>query len=191
MRVLRITDTDIIQQVIEESLQDTSRKSKQDNQDKVIRAKTRCYEHAYLKNACSLPLFFSDNELKLVLITDNNQPIWRYWHDELNQQNLSGLFNHQRMNRIFDSNSREHSNVIYSFKHAHQGKQLFFSMLGSEASPEHLKLFWNVGAKKESWRAFRFSIYELTDREREDLSQHSDELTLTTESLTHYASCKK
>ena len=57
LRVLRITDTDIIQQVIEESLQDKTRKSKQDNQDIIIRAKTRCYEHAYLKNACSLPLF--------------------------------------------------------------------------------------------------------------------------------------
>ena len=90
----------------------------------------------------------------------------------------------QRMNRILDANTRHHSNIIYSFKHAHQGKQLFFSMLGSEASPEHVKLFWHVGAKKESWRAFRFSIYELTGREREDLHQHAEELT--TEKLTHY-----
>ncbi|MCL9781440.1 PilZ domain-containing protein [Vibrio sp. S4M6] len=186
LRTLRITDTDVIQQVIEESLQDKSNKSRKDNQDKIIRAKTRCYEHFYLKNACSLPLFFSDNELKLVLITDNNQPIWQYWHDELNQQNLSGLFNQQRMNRILNSSSRQHTNTVYSFKHAHQRKQLFFSMLGSEASPEHLKLFWHVGAKKPTWRAFKFSLYELTDREKEALQEHAEELILTTEKLTHY-----
>lgn len=186
LRVLKISENDAIQQVIEESLLDRSQKSRQDNQDKVIRAKTRCYEHAFLKNTCNLPLLFNEDTLKLVLISDNNHPIWQYWHDELNQQNLTGLFSPQRMRRLLDSQSRSTTHTIYTFQHAHQGKKLYFSMIDSEASPEHIKLFWHVGAKKDTWRAFRFSLFELAEHERTALHQHSDELALTTENLTHY-----
>ncbi|QSA20077.1 hypothetical protein JV197_10700, partial [Vibrio furnissii] len=61
---------------------------------------------------------------------------------------------------------RGSNNVLYSFKHDHQGKTLFFSMMMPEASREQRKLFWHIGARKNSWKAFRLSVFELSEEER-------------------------
>lgn len=185
LRALRLTDTTLIDKVISESLASNIKKNRHDNQDKIIRARTRGYEHVYLKHTCHLPLFFSGNQLKLVLLTENNRPIWQYWHDERNQQSLGSLFNSERMALLTQPGVRNCSNVLYSFKHEYQDKTLFFSMFMPEASVEQRKLFWHIGAKKDSWKAFRLSVFELSAEERAELANHSEELLEHSNQLTH------
>lgn len=185
LRALRLTDTTLIDKVISESLASNIKKNRHDNQDKIIRARTRGYEHVYLKHTCHLPLFFSGNQLKLVLLTENNRPIWQYWHDERNQQSLGSLFNTERMALLTQPGVRNCSNVLYSFKHEYQDKTLFFSMFMPEASVEQRKLFWHIGAKKDSWKAFRLSVFELSAEERAELANHSEELLEHSNQLTH------
>ncbi|WGV99783.1 PilZ domain-containing protein [Vibrio sp. YMD68] len=185
IRTLKLSDSDVINQVIEESLQNSAQKVRHDNQDKIIRARTRGYEHTYLKHTCNLPVFFSGNELKLVLMTENNLPIWNYWQDERNQQALGSLFHEQRMSLLTTEGIRGCSNTIYSFTHDHDGKSLFFSMMMPEATREERQLFWHVGAKRKSWKAFKLSIFELSDPECQQLSQHANELGIDTKPLSH------
>ncbi|KGY13594.1 pilus assembly protein PilZ [Vibrio tubiashii] len=185
LRVLKLDTTNLIELVIEQLLKSDSQKTRHDNQDKIIRARSRGFEHTYLKHTCNLPVFFSGNELKLALMTENNQKIWQYWHDERNQQSLSNLFNNQRMSLLTTEGMRGSSNVIYSFTHEHQEKTLFFSMMMPEAKRDLRQLFWHIGAKKDSWKVFRLSVFELSGEEKLALSEHTSELDLETSSLTH------
>ncbi len=185
LRALKLTDTDVIKKVIDESLKNDNQKARHDNQDKIIRARTRGYEHTFLKHSCGLPLFFSGNELKLALLTENNHPLWQYWHDERNQQSLGSLFNQSRMEILTKPGLRGSNNVLYAFKHEHQEKSFFFSMMMPEATSQQRKLFWHIGARKESWRAFRLSVFELSSHEREQLATHSSELANQSKELTH------
>jgi len=185
LRLLKLDTSSLVEKIIEHLLQSDAQKARHDNQDKIIRARARGFEHTYLKHTCNLPVFFSGNELKLVLMTENNRPIWQYWHDERNQQTLSSLFHQQRMSQLTTEGVKGSSNVIYSFTHQHKEKSLFFSMMMPEATRDLRQLFWHVGAKKESWKAFRLSVFELSPDERKELSQHYSELDLEAETLTH------
>ncbi len=185
LRTLKLSDTNVIERVIAESLRNNAQKAKHDNQDKIIRARTRGYEHSYLKHTANLPVFFSGSELKLVLMTENNQSIWQYWQDERNQQALGSLFNGNRMEMLTKPGMRGSNNVIYAFKHENQGKTLFFSMMMPESTPEQRKLFWHVGARRSSWKAFRLSVFELSEKERAELATHSQELANHSSELTH------
>ncbi len=185
LRLIKLDDSHVIELLIQESLRNDSQRTKHDNQDKVIRARTRGYEHTYLKHTCNLPLFFSGSELKLVLMTENNQPLWQYWHDERNQQSLTNLLNPERMSLLTKAGVTSSNNMLYSFTHDHQEKTLFFSMLMPEATREQRQLFWHIGAKKPSWRAFRIHVYELKKDECAELIKHGQELGIDTASLTH------
>lgn len=185
LRTLRLTETQLIENIITQSLANNRQKAHHDNQDKIIRARTRSYEHIYLKHTCNLPLFFSGNELKMVLLTENNQAIWQYWHDERNQQMLSNVFNRSRMTLFTKPGVIGSGNVLYSFKYEHQDKTLFFSMMMPEASPEQHQLFWHIGAKQNSWKVFQLSMFELSEQERQTLSLHATELGNHSSQLTH------
>ncbi|WP_299694485.1 PilZ domain-containing protein [uncultured Vibrio sp.] len=185
LRTIKVSDSDILARLINESLNSDNKKNSHENQDKIIRARTRGIEHAYLKHTCNLPLFFSGSELKLALLTGNNQPLWQYWHDERNQQALGTLFNAQRMSLLVKPGLKGTSNVIYSFTHEHQNKVLYYSMMLPEASREQRQLFWHIGGKRKSWKAFKFSVFELSDTEREALANHSNTLAQSSEKLTH------
>ncbi|PAU38144.1 pilus assembly protein PilZ [Vibrio coralliilyticus] len=185
LRLLKLDETTVVEEVIEDQLKNDTQRSRHDNQDKVIRARSRGYEHTFLKHTCNLPVFFSGSELKLALMTENNQPIWQYWQDERNQQALTTLFNKERIEHLTKPGMRGSNNVFYSFTHEHQGKTLFFSMMMPEATRQVRQLFWHVGAKKESWRAFRLHVFELSDSERSELANHSTELDFDTKTLTH------
>ncbi|WP_456296735.1 PilZ domain-containing protein [Vibrio sp. AK197] len=185
LRLLKLDNDDTIDQLIDESLRNDTQRTKHDNQDKVIRARTRSFEHAYLKHTCALPLFFSGSELKLALMTENNQPIWQYWHDERNQQSLTSLLNPQRLSLLTSPGVRATNNVLYTFTHEHQDKTLFFSMMMPEATREQRQLFWHIGAKKPSWKVFRLHIFELNKEECRELIDHAEELAVGTNTLTH------
>ncbi|MEG3221508.1 PilZ domain-containing protein [Vibrio gigantis] len=185
LRTIKVSDNNIVARLLDESLNSTSKKTSHENQDRIIRTRTRGIEHTYLKHTCNLPLFFSGSELKLALLTDNNHPLWQYWHDERNQQALGTLFNEQRMNLLAKPGVKGTSNVIYSFTHEHQNKTLFYSMMLPEASREQRQLFWHIGGKRKSWKAFKFSVFELSGTERQALAKHSDTLAQSSAQLTH------
>ncbi|KGK22603.1 pilus assembly protein PilZ [Vibrio navarrensis] len=185
LRCLRLTETNIIARVIDESLSNSAKRARHDNQDKIIRSRTRGYEHIYLKHTCNLPLFFQGSELKLAMMTPNNAPIWNYWHDERKQQVFGTLFNPQRMEMLIKAGVKGTSNVIYSFTHEHENKIFFYSMLMPEATREQRQLFWHLGARRSSWRAFRISIFELSDKEKQQLASFSSELADASTALTH------
>ncbi|EOD9420929.1 PilZ domain-containing protein [Vibrio campbellii] len=185
LRTIRLTETNVIARVIDEALNSAAKRARHDNQDKIIRARTRGYEHIALKHTSNLPLFFEGSELKLAMLTPNNQKMWQYWHDERNQQVFGSLFNPKRMASLIAPGVKGATNVLYSFTHEHEGKTYFYSMLRPEATREQRQLFWHLGAKRKSWRAFRISIFELSQQEKEDLAAFSSELAESSQKLTH------
>ncbi|MDC0609333.1 PilZ domain-containing protein [Vibrio sp.] len=185
LRTLKVTDSDVIEKVIDESLISETQKSRHNNQDKIVRARTRAFEHIFLKHACQLPILFNKDEIKAVLLTESNRHIWKYWHDERNQQSLGGLFNSQRMEFLTKPGTKGTSATVYAFQHMHKEKKLFFSMIRTEGTPQERKLFWHLGAKRDSWRVFRLSVFELTDEDKASLSEKSEELEHHLFPLTH------
>ncbi|MDF5281175.1 PilZ domain-containing protein, partial [Vibrio parahaemolyticus] len=185
LRTIRLTDTNVVTRVIDEALNSAAKRARHDNQDKIIRARTRGYEHIALKHTSSLTLFFDGSDLKLAMLTPNNQKLWQYWHDERNQQMFGSLFNEQRIASLIKPGVKGTTNVLYSFTHEHENRTYFYSMFRPEATREQRQLFWHLGGKRESWRAFRISIFELSEQEQEDLAAFSPELAETSQSLTH------
>ncbi|MDF2154442.1 PilZ domain-containing protein [Vibrio sp. CAU 1672] len=185
LRTIRLTETKVVARVIDEALNSAVKRARHDNQDKIIRARTRGYEHIALKHTSNLPLFFEGTELKLAMLTPNNQRLWQYWHDERNQQVLGSLFHQQRVTSLIQPGVTGTSNVLYSFTHEHDHKTYFYSMMMPEATREQRQLFWHLGAKRPTWRAFRISVFELSDKEKDDLATHSKELAECSRSLTH------
>jgi len=187
LRCLKITENSVIENVIEESFINDAQKNRHNNQDTIIRARTRAYEHTFLKHACQLPILFNKDELKAVLLTNCNRHIWQYWHDERNQQTLGGLFNPQRMEYLTKPGTKGTTATIYAFQHSHKEKQLFFSMIRTEGSSQERQLFWHLGAKRDSWRVFRLSVFELSGEEKQTLLDQSENLGKHLFPLTHIA----
>jgi hypothetical protein len=185
LRLLKLSSTNIIAQAIDLLLETGNKRNLHDNQDRILRTRTRGYEHVHLKNTSSLPLFFSGTELKFVMLTENNQAIWQYWHDERNQQSFGGVFNNTRMTTLIRDGISSSSNVIYAFKHPFQNKDLFYSLMLPEASREERQFFWHVGARKESWKVFRIHMYELIDEEIQAYAEADPERADELRTLTH------
>jgi len=185
LRLKRLTDTDIIAHAIEQLLQSSTKRAKHDNQDHILRARSRGYEHCYLRHTTNLPLFFSGTQLRYALLTDANQALWKYWHDERNQQTFGTLLTKDRMAPLIQPGMRESSSFVYSFTHNHQDKTLFYSMMLPEATREQRQLFWHVGARRDSWRVHRLHMFELSKEEVADLLEVAPEMKETLNTLTH------
>lgn len=50
LRTIRLTETNVVARVIDEALNSAAKRARHDNQDKIIRARTRGYEHIALKH---------------------------------------------------------------------------------------------------------------------------------------------
>ncbi|WP_194436326.1 PilZ domain-containing protein [Vibrio fluminensis] len=187
LRVIRLDNADLIDNIMAYSLQNQAQKSRHDNQDKVIRARSRGYEHNHLKHTFSLPIFFSGNELKIVLMTENNQSIWQYWNDERNQFTLSNLFSPERMEQMIKPGMRGGNSVLYTFKHNKNDKDYFFSMMIPEADRELRQLFWHIGAHRDSWKVFRISVFELGEVEQQVFKDLPSDIIDLDNGLTHFA----
>ncbi len=185
LRTTLLTETKLIDSLIDEALSTEEKRTRHNNQDKIVRARTRGYEHIALKHTSNLPLFFQGDELKLAMLTPNNHKLWQYWHDERNQQVFGSLFHKERMASLIKPGLKETSNVLYSFTHEHENKTYFYSMLRPEANRDQRLLFWHIGAKRRSWRVFRVSVFELSEQEKSDLASFSAELAGTTDAITH------
>lgn len=186
VRTRCITKTEAIAQVITTSLTTARRELAHNNQDKIARVRSRAYEHIFLKHSTGLPLFFNGEDLQLALVTENNRAIWRYWHDECNQQTLDNLFTPKRMAGLAKANRRECSVTIYTFKYDLKGKTLFFSLMKPEVKEDVRRLFWHVGAQRDTWKVFRLTMYKLSEAEKNILTSHNDELQHHASDMTHY-----
>ncbi|WP_375751143.1 PilZ domain-containing protein [Vibrio sp. HN007] len=185
LRAIRLSDTDVIRKAISIVLDSQVKRANHDNQDKVIRARTHSYENAYIKHTTAMPLFFKGTELKYVLLNENNQKAWDYWHDERNQQSISHLLNPARMNELTKHGIKSSSNVIYSFIHEHQGKSLHYSMMLPEADREERQLFWHLGARRSSWKVYRLNMFELNSEEVASFIDATPEYEEAKLELTH------
>ncbi len=184
LRLLKLSENDYMDRAITKMLNSSNKKALHDKQDRLIKVKAGGYEHVHLRNSANLPLYFSGTDLKYAMLTDNNMPIWNYWHDERNQQNFGSLFNKERMDTLIREGIRSTSNVLYAFQHQFKDKNLFYSLMLPESNIEERKLFWHMGARKESWKVFRIHVYELLDEEihrmaKSDPNHAKDILTLT------------
>jgi hypothetical protein len=186
LRAIRLTDTNIIGRAIDVMLNSHAKKANHDNQDKVLQARAHGYEHTHIKYTGNLPLFFAGTDLKYALLNDFNKEIWDYWHDERNLQSLGSLFNASRMDELTKFGLKCSSNVIYSFIHEHQGKELHYSLMLPEANRHERQLFWHTGARRNSWRVFRVHMHEISTDERNDLAMNSTAEERDYSNITHF-----
>lgn len=185
LRLKLETETNVIHQAIDIKLNNARRRARHDNQDQILRARTRGYEHCFLKHSSNLPLFFSGNELKYALLTEHNQEQWHYWHDEKNQPMINHLFNKERMEGLTKPGLKISRSHIYSFNHEHEDKTHFYSMALTEATREERQLFWHLGARRASWKVSRLSMFELDGEDIERLLSVAPEMEHLLTSLTH------
>ena len=183
LRLLALTDNTALQAIIKHDQHQSL--SHNNHDDKIIQLRTQGYEHCYLKHTLTMPLFFAGNNLKYSLLTDHNQHQWQYWHDERNQPVINHLLSATRINNLELSGISHTSTLIYSFFHEHQGQRYFYSAALPEMTRQQRLLFWQIGAKRESWRVMRLTIYPLAQNDMQALAQLTPEMMPYCQDLSH------
>lgn len=176
---------DVIATAIDEKLNKNKRRTLHDQKDQIVRARTQGYEHCFLKHTPNIPLFFSGESLKYAVITEHNESLWKHWHDEKNQPVINHLFNAERMQFLTKPGLKASCTHFYSFKHDHEDRELFYSMMSSEATQEERQLFWHIGAKRKSWKVIRLSLFELEKADKDRLLTVAPEMEEVLSTLTH------
>ncbi len=183
LRLLALTENIALQEIIKHDQNQSL--SLNNHDDKIIQLRTQAYEHCYLKHTVTMPLFFTGSNLKYSLLTDHNQHQWQYWHDERNQPVINHLLSAARINSLGLSGVSQTSTLIYSFFHEHQGQRYFYSAALPEMTRQQRHLFWQIGAKRDSWRVMRLTVYPLTQSDIQTLSQLTPEMMPCCQDLSH------
>lgn len=184
LRLHLVTPTDVMKEVI--ILKNKNNKTRLENEDKVLTLRTQSYEQLFLAQTPSLSLFFQEHELKFSLLTDNNQSLWDYWHDERNLPVIHRLLTPERLAQFQQEKSGHSETLIYCFTHTHADKTYFFSAIAQELTEELRHLFWHFGSKRASWRVLRLSMTKITEDNLEQLEITPDFIEKI-KSLTHIA----
>ncbi|MCQ8878101.1 PilZ domain-containing protein [Pseudoalteromonas shioyasakiensis] len=122
------------------------------------------YEQYYIPRVTSLYTFFSlhDDKLypSLVLTTENNIFIQRYFCDERKLSCLYTILNQQRLTALLNSPSQVKEEYLYTFTHVVAGKVYYYSATRSELAkePELSNLFFGFGSQKDSWQCFKVQL---------------------------------
>ncbi|WP_375321818.1 PilZ domain-containing protein [Aliivibrio logei] len=185
LRLKMEANHDVIATAIDEKLNKNKRRTQHDQKDQIVRARTQGYEHCFLKHTTNIPLFFSGDSLKYAVITEHNESLWKHWHDEKNQPVINHLFKTERMQFLTKPGLKASRTHFYSFKHDHEDRELFYSMMSSEATQEERQLFWHIGAKRKSWKVIRLSLFELEKGDKERLLTVAPEMEGVLSTLTH------
>ncbi|GAL06071.1 hypothetical protein JCM19237_1711 [Photobacterium aphoticum] len=185
LRLKIVGDNQIIKAAIEEYLERTQNKARQDHEDKVIQARTRGYEHCYLKHSSAMPLFFTGTTLKYSLLTPHNRHLWDDWHDERNQPVINHLLSAARLASLGKAGLKQSSTLLYSFNHQHNGKTYFYSAALPEMNREQRQLFWHIGAQRDSWRVYRLTLQPISAENLEVLKDIAPEMIGPLSALTH------
>ncbi|PSW18928.1 PilZ domain-containing protein [Photobacterium sanctipauli] len=183
---LKITsDNTLIKWAIEQSLWATRHRTRKNHEDKVIKTRTKGYEHCFLKHSASMPLFFAGSTLKYCLLTQHNKHLWDDWHDERNQPVINHLLSEDRMASLGKAGLKQCSTLLYSFRHDHDGKSYFYSAALPEMTIEQRHLFWHIGAPRSSWRVSRLTVQPIEQEDIERLKEIAPEMVEQMGSLTH------
>ncbi len=185
LRLIALSDNEALKTMIVESQNKGSLRHRHNHEDKIIQARTQGYEHCFLKHTVGIPLFFSGTELKYALLTDHNRYLWQYWHDERNQPVINQLLSEQRIASLGRKGLKQSSTLIYCFHHDHQGSRYFYSAALPEMDQEQRRLFWQLGAHRDSWRVMRLTVYPLRQQELEKLNDVAPEMLEKFQDLTH------
>ena len=183
LRLLALTENTALKAIIKHDQRQSLSRSNHD--DKIIQLRTQGFEHCYLKHTTTMPLFFASENLKYCLLTDHNQHQWQYWHDERNQPVINHLLSPARIHNLGLSQVSQTSTLIYSFYHEHQGQRYFYSAALPEMTRQQRLLFWQLGAKRESWRVMRLTLYPLTANDVQTLAQLTPEMMPCCQDLSH------
>ncbi len=171
--------------VINQQLNNHKNRIQSNKEDQIARIRIQGYEHCYLKHTNSIPLFFSKDTLKYAILTDHNESLWKYWHNEKNQLVINQLLRSDRIQCLTKSGLKTNTAHFYSFKHEHEDREFFYSMTSTEGNLQERRLFWHIGAKRKSWKVVRLSMFELEKEDKEHLLNVAPEMEYTLEHLTH------
>lgn len=185
LRVRLLGHEGIIKDAINSYLNQTANRAKQNHNDKVLQARTRGYEHCYLKHSAGLPLFFSGNTLEYALLTQHNRPIWQYWHDERHQPVINQLFSPERLANLARPGMTYSSTLLYSFGHEYNNRSYFYSAALSELDSDERELFWYLGAQRSSWRVYRLTLQAVMPDDIEQLKHLAPDMVEQIKTLTH------
>lgn len=122
------------------------------------------YEQYYIPRVTSLYTFFSlqDDKLypSLVLTTENNIFIQRYFCDERKLSCLYTILNQQRLTALLNDPAQVKEDYLYTFTHVVAGKVYYYSATRSELAkePELSNLFFGFGSQKDSWHCFKVQL---------------------------------
>lgn len=122
------------------------------------------YEQYYIPRVTSLFTFFSlqDDKLypNLVLTTENNIFIQRYFCDERKLSCLYTILNQQRLTALLNDPAPVKEDYLYTFTHVVAGKVYYYSAMRSELNrePELSNLFFGFGSQKDSWQCFKVQV---------------------------------
>ncbi|MGY4041694.1 PilZ domain-containing protein [Aeromonas hydrophila] len=137
------------------------------------------YEQFYLPRMTGMPLFFGSGDspsLEIALRTENNQHILEYWRDAKNRDMLASLFSATRMQALLPAAGELKETLIYCFTHSVRSHLYFFSATREELLQSGLmSLFFQVGARRPSWRVYKFSLERCDLHEADLASQQSKE----------------
>ncbi|MGF1685632.1 PilZ domain-containing protein [Photobacterium japonica] len=185
LRLKIVGDSSVIKSAIEDYLDRTQNRARQDHEDKVIQVRTRGYEHCYLKHSSAMPLFFSGTTLKYSLLTPHNRHVWDDWHDERNQPVINQLLSEARLTSLGKAGLKQSSTLLYSFSHCHNGNTYFYSAALPEMNREQRQLFWHVGAQRASWRVYRLTLQPISQDNLDALKDIAPEMIGPLSALTH------
>ncbi|CAM4314259.1 PilZ domain-containing protein [Pseudoalteromonas ostreae] len=122
------------------------------------------YEQYYIPRVTSLFTFFSLQNDKLypslMLTTENNIFIQRYFCDERKLSCLYTILNQQRLAQLLSNPAQVKEEYLYSFTHVVAGKIYYYSATRTEltAEPKLSALFFGFGSQKESWQCFKVQL---------------------------------
>ncbi|WP_149982067.1 PilZ domain-containing protein [Pseudoalteromonas rhizosphaerae] len=122
------------------------------------------YEQYYIPRVTSLFTFFSLQNDKLypslVLTTENNIFIQRYFCDERKLSCLYTILNQQRLAQLLSNPAPVKEEYLYTFTHVVAGKVYYYSATRTEltAEPQLSALFFGFGSQKESWQCFKVQL---------------------------------
>ncbi|MGY3942221.1 PilZ domain-containing protein [Aeromonas tecta] len=137
------------------------------------------YEQFYLPRMTGMPLYFGKGDspaLEIALRTENNQHLLEYWRDAKNRDMLASLFTAPRMHSLVPTGGGLRETLIYSFTHSVRSHLYFFSATREELLQSGLtSLFFQVGARRPSWRVYKFSLEACTLHEADLDSQQAGE----------------
>lgn len=155
-----------------------------DNQDIQLKTQNKIYEQFFINHTLSLPVFLTTSNLSYALVSENNNNIWRYWHDERNLATINNLLKPNRLKDIIES--KDNFTVLYCFTYEFKNKLYFYSATKKELNnPKIKQLFFQLGTSKNSWRVYKLFANIVTKDFLSSADSLTDEVVSKLDSLAY------